>query len=812
VGEDSAPVDEYLSRLPLDAGRRAALRAAAAGARNTREAMEAVHRALAGTAPASAWPAFDSLPARLALALNGEARIEPRPSDTDVQGHARLVTTPRFNRASMSPRRWFGRPGMGLDPFPTPQKGLTPIEKGLTPFKGRAPWARVGAFRRLALLALIVAQTIAAAMAMAEVLPYKGTRPLEIALLALFVVLFAWISAGFWTALAGFGLMLRGRDRFNINETPVAPLGGTRTAVVMPICNEDVGRVFAGLRATAESLVATGQARHFDFFVLSDTGNADLRVEETQAWLALRRALGDGVRVYYRWRQHHIKRKSGNVADFCRRWGRDYDHFVVLDADSVMTGDCLVRLAQLMEADPRAGIIQTAPRAFGRETLFARSLQFATAAYGPLFTAGLHFWQLGEAHYWGHNAILRTAPFMEHCALGRLPGQGALSGEVLSHDFVEAALMRRAGWGVWIAYDLPGSYEEVPPNLIDELARDRRWCLGNLMNLKLFRLEGLHPAHRATFMIAVMSYASAPLWFLSLVLGTALLAQFTLVAPEYFTRPFQLYPDWPQWHPEWALALFGSTALILFLPKLLSAGWMIARGRGAYGSAGQVAASVAIETVFSALFAPIRMLFHTQFVVTGIAGITLRWKSPSRADSETTWSRALARHGLHTLIGLAWIALVWYMDPAVLPWVLPVAGALGLSIPLSVYSSRVSLGRLFRRRGLFATPEELMPPRAVSRTLELAREAQPGPDLAHAVIDPAVNALACASATPRLHAHPAAVAQREALVEHALRSGIEALDARARSRLLNDPLALSALHLEAWTSSSAHASWRSMRH
>src|SRR5438132_5950843 len=243
---------------------------------------------------------------------------------------------------------------------------------------------------------------------------------------------------------------------------------------------------------------------------------------------------------------------------------------LVLDADSVMSGTSLTALVRMMEANPTAGIIQTAPRAAGRDTLYARVQQFATRVYGPLFTAGLHFWQLGESHYWGHNAVIRVAPFMRHCALGRLPGRGALAGEILSHDFVEAALMRRAGWAVWIAYDLPGSYEEMPPNLIDELKRDRRWCQGNLMNFRLFLMKGLHVAHRAVFMSGVMAYLSALLWFVFLLLSTALLAVYTLSEPKYFVRPYQLFPLWPEWHPECAIALFGATALLLFLPKILS--------------------------------------------------------------------------------------------------------------------------------------------------------------------------------------------------------------------------------------------------
>lgn len=254
------------------------------------------------------------------------------------------------------------------------------------------------------------------------------------------------------------------------------------------------------------------------------------------------------------------------------------------------------------------------------DTLYARMQQFATRVYGPLFTAGLHFWQLGESHYWGHNAIIRMKPFIEHCALAPLPGKGAFAGAILSHDFVEAALMRRAGWGVWIAYDLPGSYEELPPNLLDELKRDRRWCHGNLMNFRLFLVKGMHPVHRAVFLTGVMSYLSAPLWFLFLVLSTALLATNTLMEPQYFIEPYQLYPLWPQWHPEKAVALFSTTIVLLFLPKLLSVILIWAKGAVEYGGRVKVTLSMLMEMLFSMLLAPVRMIFHTRFVLAAFLG------------------------------------------------------------------------------------------------------------------------------------------------------------------------------------------------
>jgi membrane glycosyltransferase len=379
----------------------------------------------------------------------------------------------------------------------------------------------------------------------------------------------------------GFACLLRG----DAHALPVEGLAaqsidaGARTAVLVPICNEDIATVFGGLRATCDSLRATGHAQLFDVFVLSDTRDGALRAAGQQAWQQLSEQMaedGTPLRVFYRWRRRRTKRKAGNVADFCRRWGRNYRYMVILDADSVMSGECLGELVRRMEADPAAGILQTAPRAAGRETLYARAQQFAGRVYGPLFTAGMHYWQLGEAHYWGHNAIIRLAPFMRHCAV---------PGDILSHDFAEAALMRRAGYGVWIAWDLEGSYEEMPPSLLDELKRDRRWCRGNLINARFIVAPGIHPAHRAMFLTGVMAYLSAPLWFLFLLLTTALLAQHVLVPPSYFVEPRQLFPRWPEWNLAWALGLLTATAVLLFVPKLLAvlrAAW---RGAQRYGGA-----------------------------------------------------------------------------------------------------------------------------------------------------------------------------------------------------------------------------------
>ena len=805
----AGPLQRYLARLPLAPWRRAAVEAHALDAGHTiGEALADVHAQLAGAAAATADPAHATIGARIRLA-HGDPRTLARPLVTrDVQGRERLDTTPPLARSSMAPRAW---PAHGARAT-LPDDACPPQVPAAQP-ESPVRWHRRASRRRLLLLALIVGQTIIATEYMTRVLPYHGRQPLEIAVLVLFAILFGWISAGFWTAIAGFVLLASGRDRFAISkrtccDSATAIPGDVRTAIVMPICNEDVVRVFAGLRATYESLRDTGALDRFDFFVLSDSGNPDIRVAEIDAWAALNRTVGGFGRIFYRWRQHRIKRKSGNIADFCRRWGRRYRYMVVLDADSVMSGDCLTTLVRIAEANPDAGIIQTAPRAAGRDTFYARVQQFATAVYGPLFTAGLHFWQFGESHYWGHNAIIRVAPFIRHCALGRLPGRGALSGEILSHDFVEAALMRRAGWGVWIAYDLPGSYEEMPPNLIDELSRDRRWCQGNLMNFRLFWMKGLHPAHRAVFMTGVLAYLSAPLWFAFLILSTVLLAVHTLLEPQYFVQPYQLFPIWPEWRPEWAVTLFSATAVLLFLPKLLAALRVARREAPAHGGRGHLAASLLGEMTISAVLAPIRMLFHTRFVVTALAGRSVRWKSPPREDAETGWAEATRRHGLHTLIGVAWAALVWWLNPSFLWWLLPVVGALILSVPISVITSRAGLGRKLRRRRYFLIPEESHPPREIKATRRYWHRAAPAADFSAAVVDPIVNALVCAQAVMRPVTLPCTRDATAERVERALHAGPEALSPADRTALIADPAALSALHWAVWTSPARHDRWR----
>jgi membrane glycosyltransferase len=360
------------------------------------------------------------------------------------------------------------------------------------------------------------------------------------------------------------------------------------------------------------------------------------------------------------------------------------------------------------------GIIQTAPTIVKRESLFARVQQFGSRVYGPLFSASLAFWQLGESYYWGHNAILRIAPFVRHCGLARLPGEAPLGGEILSHDFVEAALMGRAGLEVWLAHDLTGSYEESPPNILDELKRDRRWCQGNLQHLRLLCGDGIRFGHRAIMAMGIMAYASSFLWAIFLILSSAEVVVQTLTPPVYFSHTPSLFPRWPIWHPELAIALLTTTGLLLILPKFLSFALILKnREVAGFGGALRLAAGIALEIVFSTLVAPLRMWFHSKFVLLTLLGRQIKWSAQKRNDSETAWPEAVRQHGISTLTALAWMAAALYWNATLAAWLLPISISLLLAVPLSVYSSHLGVGRAVRRWQLFCIPEETVPPPVV---------------------------------------------------------------------------------------------------
>ncbi|MBS1106096.1 MAG: glucosyltransferase MdoH [Deltaproteobacteria bacterium] len=757
---------------------------------------------------------------RLAAAFAGDAsKVSLESVAAALPVRRRLASMPPLARSSMSPNL-FVRRGLrnSIVPAEAPEAigphapRLPGVKRGVGPKRWR-PWTWTARRRRTLLAILVWAPSIVAGGFMLDVLPQQGDSPLEIAIAICFGALFSWISIGFWTAMFGFFLLAFRRDKFAITRTTdavTAKLGsGVLTAIAMPICEEPVDRVFAGLRAIYRSIERSeGGVAPFHFFVLSDTQDPGKAIEEEAAWFAWCRETNGFGRIFYRRRRVRIERKSGNVADFCRRWGRAYRYMIMLDADSVMSGESLHRLTALMEANPGVGMIQTAPTAVNGRSLFGRVQQFTSRLYGKVFAAGLHYWQLGEGQYWGHNTIIRVAPFMEHCALPRLPGDPPLGGEILSHDFVEAALMGRAGWALWLAYDLPGSWEETPSSLLEEMKRDRRWCQGNIQHLRLLTTEGLYGAHRALFLNGVLGYVSALLWFCFLLLSTAEGVWEAVREPVYFPEGRSLFPDWPVWRPDWAISLAAVTAVILFLPKILSILLVMVRGEAKlFGGAGKLLASALLETGMSTLFAPIRMVFHTRFVLTNVFGHTVSWSSQARGDAQTSWREAIAHHGVDTIVACVWAGAVFWLNPRYFWWLTPVVCALVLSVPLSVWSSRIKPGKRARARGLFLTPEEETPPPElcdVARDVAAAEHAAATlpqwrrDGFARAVVDPQLNAVHCALTGSGRSFAPALRAVHRGLVERALAEGPASLGAVERRRLLRDSDALLALHRAVW--------------
>ena len=816
----------YLEALGMPEGEREALaaRAVERAVEGTGDAVAATLdavRALVGEGRATG-DADEFRAWRLERALAGRApRSETagRPSTSPMRDGV-LCSAPPLARRSMvsepmDPRFLRGFFSRRRAPAAAPADHAL-YGRPLRQLRRRLPWTHAAHRRRLLLLALVLIPTTVASGFMVNVLPNHGTTWLELAIVAFFGALFGWISIGFWTALLGFLTLVRRRDRFaitSLGQSPGEPAAaldpGLRTAIVMPICAEPVDRVFAGLRAIHRSLERAGALHLFHFFVLSDTADAGAAVKEEEAWFEWCRAVDGFDRIFYRRRKVRLERKSGNVADFCRRWGMRYRYMIMLDADSVMAGETLVRLVELMERHADVGMIQTAPTAVSRRSLFARVQQFASRVYGPMFAAGLHFWQLGDGQYWGHNTIIRVQPFMDHCALPRLPGREPLGGEILSHDFVEAALMGRAGWTLWLAYDLGGSYEEVPPTLLEEMRRDRRWCQGNLQHLRLLFTEGLFGAHRALFLNGALSYVSALLWFTFLSLSTVEAIQFAIREPEYFPHGPSLFPEWPVWRPEWAYSLLAVIGMLLFFPKALSILLIALKRRHAraYGGVVRLTVSVLLEILLSSLLAPIRMVFHSRFVLLNLLGRTVAWRSQERGDDETGWREAIRQHGLDSLWASAWGATLFWLNPYYFWWVTPIIGALILAVPLSAYTSRVSFGERTRRWGLFLIPEESAPPAELGDLgafLTAARQrAARLPEREHdgfvrAAVDPYVNALHRALLGPRRALRATIRVARRALLDRALAEGPEVLAARERRILLQDPDATDALHAAVW--------------
>ena len=574
------------------------------------------------------------------------------------------------------------------------------------------------ALRRACIFTGTAAMTAAGCYEMYEVLQVGGVTILEWMVLFLFVLLFAWIAFSFMSVLAGFAVLLfRTKDPLGIDPAAPLPSIGSRNAMLLPTYNEDPYRIMARLRAMCESVDQSGYGSGFDWFVLSDTTNPSVWIAEEKCFLRLREDLR-AKNIFYRHRPENIARKSGNIEDWIKRFGAGYDHMIILDADSLMTGDTIVRLVSAMERHPGVALIQTLPIVVNARTLFARLQQFSGRLYGPLIAAGIAWWHGSEGNYWGHNAIIRVRAFAQDAGLPDLHGRKPFGGHILSHDFVEAALMRRTGWAIRMVPTLGGSFEECPPSLLDFAARDRRWCQGNLQHLAVLPARGLHWVSRLHLLTGIGSYLTAPLWLLFLVLGILISLQAQFVRPEYFPKGFSLFPKWPAQDPILAAWVFVGTMGLLILPKLLAYVLLETqtRNRTQFGGGLLVFVGVMIETFLSGLIAPVMMIFQSSAVGEILLGRDAGWQVQRRDDGEWPTSDLIRKYAVPTLFGVGMAASAFAVSLPLLLWMAPVIVGLLLSVPIAMLSSRVSdpNSRLFR------TPEQTAPPQVLIRANELA--------------------------------------------------------------------------------------------
>ena len=688
-----------------------------------------------------------------------------------------------------------------------------------TPRDARRPFfGRFRRFmRRLVFFSSALTVNLAACLWMGDLFWRMNFQRAHVLLLAVFFVLNGLLVLGSFHALFGAFDILCGRRRAvritRLADAQTFPLA-KRFAIVMPVYNEDCVRVCARIEAIYLSIQATGQLAAFDFFILSDTRDLNLWVLEETAWTNLCRRLDAFGRIYYRRRKSNANRKAGNIADFVRCWGGAYEGMLVLDADSLMDGADILKMARVMERYPRLGILQTPPRLIHGASVFTRLQQFAMRLYGPLFLRGLNYWQLDGGSYWGHNALIRLQPFSECCELPALPGREPFGGRILSHDFVEAALMVRAGWEVWLAWDIEGTYEEAPPTLIDHLKRDRRWCQGNLQHLWLIFARKLPFAARVQLFMGIMAYLACPIWFLFLLQSTWLAWDRRFSGLSNLTIPGYAGHWWHITALTQSLILALAILVLLFLPKFLALGGAILapKIRRSFGGALPLLAGVILETLVSMLLAPCVMVAHTMIVISIVLGRSVGWGTQNRETDGTAWPDAIRFHAVPTVLGIVWSYVAIRISPTFAAWMSPILLGLMFSIPVSVWTSRSRYGSALATRNILATPEELAPPEVIRLADAATAALDPALSATHegrfgitaAVVDPYVNGVHVSLLEPARMSEP-----ELDLAERCLSEGPHAMSDHDLTDLLYLAPAMLHMHRSVWLrpAESIHPLW-----
>ena len=568
-------------------------------------------------------------------------------------------------------------------------------------------------FRSLVLRRLCLGVPTVALAALVAVLSWRVVSgiahgALDWLLACLFAIVMAWESMVVVQVTLGFLSWLRGRKALSDLERRAdavdpRPTGRSRTAIAIPVFDEDVAAVSRLVESMRQSLLRLGPGTDVDIHILSDSRESASLADEAASFSG--REAGPAPAVHYRHRRTNEGHKAGNIAEFLRRTRGRYDFMIVLDADSLMSGRAIRVLIRLMEESPRVGLIQTISYATGRDTLFARVQQFAVRLHAHLSLKGMAFWQGADGLYYGHNAIIRCEPFLAHAELPVLPGRPPLGGEILCHDVVEAALLRRAGWEVRVLPDLEGTWEEMPTNLVDLLGRERRWCQGNLQHIRVVPWPGLTAGSRFHICTGIGGYLVGPLWWAFLI-GGAVRALTSAHGAGLGVLAYGATEPGGA-----ATGLFWLGMVFLFWPRLLNVLHALCgrRERRAYGGGAKLVASALLEQLFSVLLTPTLSLVTIRFVATTFAGRVVQWRSQSRADRDVLWGEAVRLLWPNLVLGAFFLAAAvtaggWYAV-----WALPTAIGLLSGPALAVWSSRRSLGRWTLRRGLFLTVDDTRP-------------------------------------------------------------------------------------------------------
>ena len=558
--------------------------------------------------------------------------------------------------------------------------------------------------RRRGFAALVIASSAALFWLMARTLPGSGSDPLSTVMLGLFALTLPWTVIGFWNAVIGFALMQFSRDPALVTAPCLETGGGddaivSSTALLICIRNEDTQLVRRNLEWMLDALIATGQARCFHLYMLSDSNQPEIAAAESQAAAALSQRFGSALEISYRRRERSEGFKAGNVREFCERWGHRHAFAIVLDADSLMTPQAMLRLVRIMQRYPQIGIVQTLVTGLPSASPFARIFQFGMRLGMRSYTLGSAFWQGDCGPYWGHNAILRMAPFIAHCELPMLAGTPPLGGHILSHDQVEAVLMRRAGFEVRVLPIEDGSWEENPPTLPEFIRRDLRWCQGNMQYFRLLGLPGLLPISRCQLLLAIAMYLGSLAWLGLLLLG--LLGQVTV-------------------RGDTGLVLLAVIMTMSFAPKIATLADVLlrARLRAAYGGGLRIAGSALLEITMTMLVAPISAVAVSLFILGLPFGRRVGWTSQQREAHRLPLSDALRCLWPQTLLGLALAAGIYQSSTLSIGFALPVIAGLLLSVPIAMLSASPSLGRAMARSGLCRTPDEAWPRKLAAQSAQ----------------------------------------------------------------------------------------------